>query len=176
MAWNGYKLGCDEITSNEFRRLTAKSICRNGISMGVNIIGTQIGVGAVSALTLKNVFNSNKHAAICGIGVGIIAGIIASSYIGKRFDAFFEARWPSERQKMIDEALKYFHFSMNETKDSNKFNAKIVQKKYRKYALGSHPDRNQGDILKWQELSVYYGILMGLLDANKKSEIPTQKA
>jgi len=172
MVWNGYKLGCNEINAKEFSRLTKKSVGKNLISLGANTVGTQIGVGA--AYQFGKMFGNNQYAVYAGIGIGLVAGILASSYFGKKFDEWFESQWPSEeseqRQKFIDEALKYFHFSMDEVKNPQKFNAIVIQKKYRKYALEAHPDREGGSTLKWQELSAYYGILTGLLHVNQQNK------
>merc|ERR1711933_497884 len=50
MAWNGYKLGCEEINVDEFKRLTVKSIGRNALSVGSDIVATQTGAGTAYAL------------------------------------------------------------------------------------------------------------------------------
>ena len=54
--------------------------------------------------------------------------------------------------------------------DRKKFNKKVVDKKYRQLAKVYHPDRG-GTQMKFRELCANYGILLAIIDNEKKEDV-----
>eukprot|EP01084_Bolivina_argentea_P030336 56236_1 len=167
---HGYKWGNNEITGNEFWRLSGKSLTRNTASAVAQIgvlTATQLGVQFCDSL-------SPGFGAIAASGVGLIAGMVLSWKLGKIAENAYERIFPCQEEKArkqaIHEALIYFHFTEKDIDNSKVFNEKRIKKEYRNAALSAHPDRNDGDHTKWNTLSTYYGIVMGLLEQNNKNK------
>jgi len=123
--------------------------------------------------------------AICpGAGTivgGIIGSLLGSILGGTIASKGFDKIWPNpnqkKRERIVREAVSWFHFSYDKIFDrstggfnENEFNKDIVMKKYRRLAKMYHPDRKDGDLQKWNELQVHLGILLALCEKN-----PTEK-
>eukprot|EP01084_Bolivina_argentea_P132113 233130_1 len=172
---HGYKYGNNEISLREFWRLSGKSLTRNTASAISSALGAQIGLFTASQLGAEfgnSIFPG--FGVIAASGIGLIAGMILSWTMGKIAENQYEKMFPSDEEKtrrdLIHEALTYFHFNEQDIDNPNVFNEKRIKKEYRHAALNAHPDKNDGDDTKWNELSTHYGIVMGLLEQNNRNK------
>ena len=81
-----------------------------------------------------------------------------------------------QRKQQRKEALKCFFDDANyDIDDENKFNEKILRRRYRRLALIHHPDTQDGNEKEWLELCMYYGILTRICEFQIKEREQNSK-
>lgn len=159
MGVNVYRYMNEEISGKEWLRLSGKIIARNvtafyGVAVGMKLgaaIGTAIcpGIGTIS-----------------GIIAGVIFGFIAGKTTEKLYEEWFPDVDEQNRKKMLKEALAYFNYLPDDICNTSMLNVAELNRRRRRRALESHPDRNGGNNTKWATLSMHYGVLLALVHKN----------
>ena len=75
-----------------------------------------------------------------------------------------------EYQKLILDALKFFHFSREDFENPLIFNEKEVKRRFNQLARMFHPDKCPGNEQKFCELTTHFGILKAYLNPKKGRE------
>ena len=168
---NGFLWGLNRISWKELAKRTGKSFIRNGAMclglfsvkasavMGAKI-GAAIGTGAGPVGTAIG--------AAAGTFIGVLISVALSWYAAKKINQKIDERFvfddETKRKQALKEALIYFHFTQDAVKDPTKFNAKILNKKFKVFSLDCHPDRQNGDTEAFIRLNTLYGILLALCE------------
>eukprot|EP01084_Bolivina_argentea_P304813 526516_1 len=165
MSYHALRYSRNEISGRELCRLSGKALCRNLGSLAGSTLGGQIGIAASTHLV-----GLGACASVTGLGVGLLGGMMLGYYLGKSAEAIWEKYFPPDeevaKKKLLGEALLYFRLEEEDIKKPAIFNAKSLKKEFKLAALKAHPDRNGGSSAKWYKLSMYYGVLKGLLEQN----------
>ena len=110
---------------------------------------------------------------IGAVVAGILCGFAARYGCNKAFEHQFRKKNAMDI-KLREEALEMFFDDRKFNIDNeDKFNDKIIQRKYHKLARLYHPDAIYSEIEdeerqeKWLKLSAYYGILIGIWENQK---------
>eukprot|EP01084_Bolivina_argentea_P087873 158659_1 len=172
---HGYRCFKGDISVREWIRLSGKTVLKNLAVLGGSSVGGYAGawvgckLGAWAGTTISPGVGTG-----IGASIGIVTGILMGYLSGKTTEYIYNYFLPSNedlaKQKLIEEALVYFHFQEKDVDNINVFNEKALKKKFRQFALDAHPDRRGGDHEEWHRLSTNYGILKALVEQNGQNK------
>lgn len=158
------------MTLKDYGIKTATAIASNGMMVGTTIAGAWLGgkIGLVAGSTVGIV------GSIIGFIIGLTVGGVATFFLRKYANSkCSNANTGLQYYNDVTLALKGWGFVVKDLDDSNIFNDKEIEKRFRRRALEAHPDRKCGSKEKWNELSAQYGILLALLEKQTNGKTKT---
>ena len=110
---------------------TAQAAAVTGACVATRVVGAG-GGAAVSgpAAPIGTLIGALIGSIIGGIGMGLVSGELSTKAFGKYFP---HPKMP-EQERMVREALKFFHFKPEDVADRTKFNKKTVHAKFRTFS------------------------------------------